>query len=148
MIQGQRYIIKVILLITLLHNLFTQKRMNEQDDVEEDSLEGVLRGKRDDEAEEMASPGDPDEINSFDPSMKTNHYESTGTYICELVGEQRRLKRDKRSDDSMNPEEYVETSLLAFINKSKSLHEKHYPSNLYNDTNNIALKECHTFFSP
>ena len=128
MIQGQRYIIKVILLITLLHNLFTQKRMNEQDDVEEDSLEGVLRGKRDDEAEEMASPGDPDEINSFDPSMKTNHYESTGTYICELVGEQRRLKRDKRSDDSMNPEEYVETSLLAFINKSKSLPEKHYPS--------------------
>ena len=49
----------------------------------------------------MTSPGDPDEIKCFNPEIKTNHYESKGTYVCELVGEQRRLLHRRRSDNSI-----------------------------------------------
>ena len=91
-----------------------------KDDVEEDNLEAMTRGKRHD-ASEMTSAGDPHEIKSFNPDIKTNHYESKGTYTCELVGEQRRLLRRRRSDNSIRLGEHVENSLLAFINKSKSI---------------------------
>jgi hypothetical protein len=72
----------------------------------------------------MTSPGDPDEIKCFNPEIKTNHYESKGTYVCELVGEQRRLLRRRRSDDVIGLGEHVENSLLAFINKTRKAMEK------------------------
>ena len=56
------------------------------------------------------------DINTFYPTMKTNYYKAEGTYTVELVGEQRRQRRWRRS---FNPEKHVEHSLLAFINHSK-----------------------------
>ena len=100
--------------------LLIQVNQSPKDDVEDDNLEAMTRGKRN-YAAEMTSPGDPDEIKSFNPEMKTNHYESKGTYVCELVGEQRRLLRRRRSDNGIRLGEHVENSLLAFINKSKSI---------------------------
>ena len=116
----------LILLLTLWHDLcillLLLIRVNQapKDDVEDDNLEAMTRGKRQNAAE-MTSPGDPDDIKSFNPEIKTNHYESKGTYVCELVGEQRRLLRRRRSDDVIGLGEHVENSLLAFINKSKSI---------------------------
>ena len=66
----------------------------------------------------MITPEDPNEIKTFDPNMKTNHYESEGSYTLELVG-QRRLLRQRRSGDPMDLTQAVESSLLAFINHSK-----------------------------
>ena len=100
-----------------MYILFIQANLTPKDDVEDDTLEAMPRGQRHD-ASEMASPGDPDEIKSFNPEMKTNHYESKGTYVCDLVGTQRRRRR---SDDGIKQGEYVENSLLAFINKGKSI---------------------------
>ena len=67
----------------------------------------------------MKSPGDPDEIKTFDPSLKTNHYEAQGSYTVEMVGEQRRLMRLRRSDDRIHEDDQVEHSLLGYINESK-----------------------------
>jgi HEAT repeat protein len=103
--------------------LFGKVNQAPKDDVEDDNLEAMTRGKRN-YAAEMTSPGDPDEIKSFNPEMKTNHYESKGTYVCELVGEQRRLLRRRRSDNGIRLGEHVENSLLAFINKTRKAMEK------------------------
>ena len=92
----------------------------------------------------MASPGDPDEIKTFDSTMKTNHYEAEGTYTVELVGEQRRLRRRRRSDDYVNPEEHVEHSLLAFINHSKLCLVRHPLSDIYKLTRRGG---CRALFS-
>ena len=63
-------------------------------------------------------PEDPDNIKTYDPDMKTNHYESKGSYTLELVG-QRRLLRRRRSEGNADWSNAVENSLLAFINQSK-----------------------------
>ena len=96
--------------------MLSQDSTNPENDVADDSLETELRKKRE---ESMPSPADPDEIESFEPSMKTNHFESKGSFVVELVDEQHRLMRQKRSENRINHSEHVETSLLAFINKSK-----------------------------
>ena len=105
-----------IILLSLLPN---QENKDPADDTQDDNLEIQPRGKR---AEPTTSPGDPDEIETYQPSLKTNHYESKGTYVVELVGEKRRLLRLRRSVDEDN---YVETSLLAFINQSKQAAQCH-----------------------
>ncbi|CAI8041977.1 hypothetical protein GBAR_LOCUS23305 [Geodia barretti] len=97
----------------------------------------------------MTSPGDPDEIKCFNPEIKTNHYESKGTYVCELVGEQRRLLHRRRSDNSIRLGEHVENSLLAFINRTRKAmvdlpHErggdvKHSLRELHKNRNNTEI---------
>ena len=88
--------------------------MSPEDDVEEDILEAEGKRKRD-----VSMPQDPDNIKTYDAALKTNHYESQGAYTLELVG-QRRLRR-KRSDNSVDLSNAVESSLLAFINHSELL---------------------------
>ena len=100
------------ILLSLLPN---QENKGPADDTQDDNLKIHARGKR---AEPTTSPGDPDETETFQPSLKTNHYESKGTYVVQLVGEKRHLLSLTRSVDEDN---YVETSLLAFINQSKKL---------------------------
>ena len=85
--------------------------------MEEDILEGGARKKRG-YSDEDTAPHDPDDITSYDPTIETNHYESKGTYTVEMVGEQRRLLRLRRSSDNTDFSEAVENSLLAFINNS------------------------------
>ena len=63
-------------------------------------------------------PEDPDDIKTYDPEMKTNHYESKGSYTLELVG-QRRLLRQRRSERNIDLSNAFESSLLAFINQSE-----------------------------
>ena len=50
--------------------------------------------------------------------MKTNHYESKGSYTLELVG-QRRLLRHRKSKRNIDSSNVFESSLLAFINQSE-----------------------------
>lgn len=64
------------------------------------------------------APRDVDEIKTFDPNMKTNHYESKGSYTLKLVGQQR-LLRTKRNADNVDLAEATESTLLAFINHSE-----------------------------
>ena len=59
----------------------------------------------------MKSPGDPDEVKTFDPSLKTNHYEAQGSYTVELVGEQRRLMRLRRSDDHIHEDDHCDSQI-------------------------------------
>ena len=86
--------------------------MSPEDDIEEDILEVEGKRKRD-----ISTPQDPDEIKTYDATLKTNHYESKGSYTLELVG-QRRLRR-KRSENPGDLSNAVESSLLSFINQSK-----------------------------
>ena len=67
----------------------------------------------------MDTPNDPDDTKSYDPTLVTNHYESKGSYTVELVGQQRRLLRLRRSS-GVDLSGAVENSLLAFINHSKT----------------------------
>ena len=69
-------------------------------------------------------PEDPDDIVTYDPEMKTNHYESKGSYTLELVG-QRRLLRRRRSERNIDLSNVFESSLLAFINQSELNHLTH-----------------------
>ena len=86
--------------------------MSPEDDIEEDILEVEGKRKRD-----INMPQDPDDIKTYDPTLKTNHYESKGSYTLELVGQQRlRRKRSKTPVDLSNA---VESSLLSFINQSE-----------------------------
>ena len=86
--------------------------MSPKDDIEEDILEAEGKRKRD-----TSMPQDPDEIKTYDAKLKTNHYESKGSYTVELVG-QRRLLR-KRSANPVDLSNAVESSLLSFINQSE-----------------------------
>ena len=61
-------------------------------------------------------PQDPDDTKTFDSSMKTNYYESKGSYKLILVGQRRILRKRSVYHVDMN---VVESSLLAFINHSK-----------------------------
>lgn len=98
----------------------SQENTTPEDDVEEDILEAGARRRRDDSGEYQETPQDPDDITSYDATMTTNHYESTGSYTVEMVGEQRRLFRLKRSSNGgMDLANAVENSLLAFINDSE-----------------------------
>ena len=74
--------------------------------------------------------------------MTTNHYESTGSYTVEMVGEQRRLFRLKRSSNGgMDLASAVENSLLAFINDSE-----YYPLPVIKCMlNNIVLWSCNSY---
>ena len=85
-----------------------------EDDIEEDNMEAEGRKKR----ESMTTPNDVDGIKTYDPNMKTNHYESQGSYTLELVGQQQ-LLRAKRTADYVDLSEAAESTLLAFINHSK-----------------------------
>ena len=92
-----------------------QENKTPEDDIEEDNMEAEGRRKRE---ESMTTPNDVDEIKTYDPNMKTNHYESNGSYTLELVGQQR-LLRAKRAADYVDLSEAAESTLLAFINHSK-----------------------------
>ena len=91
-----------------------QENITPEDDIQEDNLEAVGRRKR----ESMTAPNDVDEIKTYDPNMKTNHFESQGSYTLELVGQQQ-LLRAKRAADYVDLSEVAESTLLAFINHSK-----------------------------
>ena len=95
-------------------DLVQQENKTPEDDIEEDNMEAEGRRKR----ESMTAPNDVDEIKTYDPNMKTNHYESNGSYTLELVGQQR-LLRTKRAADYVDFSEAAESTLLAFINHSK-----------------------------
>ena len=94
----------------------SQQNKSPEDDIEEDILEVEQKRRRD-----VSMPEDPDDIKTYDPEMKTNHYESKGSYTLELVG-QRRLLRQRRSERNIDLSNAFESSLLAFINQS----ELHY----------------------
>ena len=93
----------------------TQENKTPGSDIEEDILEAQNRRKR----YYTDSSQDPDAIQTFDPNLKTNHYETEGSYTLELVG-QRRLLRQRRSAYGVDLTNAVQNSLLAFINHSKS----------------------------
>ena len=95
-------------------DLLQQENKTPEDDIQEDNMEAEGRRKRG----SMTAPNDVDEIKTYDPNMKTNHYESKGSYTLELVGEQR-LLRTKRAADYVDLSEVAESTLLAFINHSK-----------------------------
>ena len=105
----------IIIIIKLLFSCLSisQQNRSPEDDIEEDILEAEQRRRRD-----TSMPEDPDDIKTYDPDMKTNHYESKGSYTLELVG-QRRLLRQRRSKGSADWSNAVENSLLAFINESE-----------------------------
>ena len=84
-----------------------------EDDMESDNLESQIRGRRDASEE----PNEPDDIRSYDPNLKTNHYSSKGSYTIELVG-QRRLSRNRRHTER-EPTDMVASTLLGFINQSE-----------------------------
>ena len=92
-----------------------QENKTPEDDIQEDNMEAEGRRKRE---ESMTTPNDVDDIKTYDPNMKTNHYESQGSYTLELVGQQR-LLRTKRAADYVDLSEVAESTLLAFINHSK-----------------------------
>ena len=98
--------------------IISQQNKSPSDDIEEDILEAEQRRKRDTD-----EPQDPDDIKTYDPDMKTNHYESKGSYTLELVG-QRRLLRHRKSKRNIDSSNVFESSLLAFINQS----ELHLPT--------------------
>ena len=91
-----------------------QENKTPEDDIQEDNMEAEGRRKR----ESMTAPNDVDEIKTYDPNMKTNHYESNGSYTLELVGQQQLLLQ-KRDADYVDFSEAAESTLLAFINHSK-----------------------------
>ena len=91
--------------------------MSPEDDVEEDILEAEGKRKRD-----VVMEHDPDDIKTFDATLKTNYYEAKGAYTLELVG-QRRLRR-KRSENPVDLSNAVESSLLVFINHSEFILHK------------------------
>ena len=92
---------------------FAQENNSPSDDVEEDILEAEGKRKRD-----ATGPADPDDIKTYDPDMKTNHYESKGSYKVDLVG-QRRLLRHRRNVDHIDMSNAVVSTLLSFINQSE-----------------------------
>ena len=98
----------------VIFDLVQQENKTPEDDIEEDDMEAEGRRKR----ESMTAPNDVDEIKTYDPNLKTNHFESQGSYTLELVGRQR-LLRTKRAADYVDLSEAAESSLLAFINHSK-----------------------------
>ena len=80
--------------------------------MEEDSLESEGKRKR------GADASDPDTMKSYDPGMKTNHYESKGAFSLVLVGQRRILRRAKRTVSHLELPDATKSSLLAFINHS------------------------------
>ena len=95
-----------------IQTIFFQKNVSPEDDIEEDILEVEGKRKRD-----INTPQDPDDIKTYDATLKTNHYESKGSYTLELVGQQR--MRRKRSKNPLGLSNAVESSLLSFINQSE-----------------------------
>ena len=81
--------------------------------MEEDNLEAEYRRKKD-----TSEPQDPDDIKSYDKTLKTNRYESEGSYTLRLVGQRRLVRRERRSLIQSDLTDMVESSLLAFINQS------------------------------
>ena len=53
--------------------------------------------------------------------MKTNYYESKGSYTIDLVGQRRLVRRTRSVKDHLNLPDAVESSILAFINHSESV---------------------------
>ena len=98
---------------TRVFYVFVQENNSPSDDVEEDILEAEGKRKRD-----ATGPADPDDIKTYDPDMKTNHYESKGSYKVDLVG-QRRLLRHRRNADHVDLSNAVVSTLLSFINQSE-----------------------------
>ena len=90
--------------------------MQQENITPEDDIQEEVEGRR--KRQSMTTTNDVDEIRTYDPNLKTNHYESQGSYTLELVGQQR-LLRTKRAADYVDLSEAAESSLLAFINHSK-----------------------------
>lgn len=85
------------------------------EDTEVDNLEGQERRKG------GTVPNDPDKIKSYDANIKTNQFESKGSYSLKLVGKEQ-VFQYKRSaeDDDMDRSELMESSLLAIYNHCES----------------------------
>ena len=81
--------------------------------MESDNLESQHRGRRD----ASEGPNEPDDIRSYDPNLKTNHYSAKGSYTIELVGQQR-LSRNRRHTERESTD-IVASTLLGFINQSE-----------------------------
>ena len=96
-----------------------QKNESPQDDIEEDTLEAQERNTRETDPE----TSDPDEIETYDSDMKTNHYESKGSYSIDLVGQQRMLRNARSAEDYLEHSDMMESSMLAFINHSQLIIE-------------------------
>ena len=90
----------------LSHQCISQKN----GDSEADSLVADRMGKRE--------AGDDE---SYDRDMKTNYYESKGSYTIDLVGQRRLVRRTRSVKDHLNLPDAVESSILAFINHSESV---------------------------
>ena len=84
-------------------------------------LEAEIRHRRDENG-----PNDPDDVKSYDPNLKTNHYSAKGRYTVQLVG-QRRVSRRRRHTTSLT--NMVESNLLGYINQSKLLNNWLYSIN-------------------
>ena len=106
-----------LILIMQQNKLIMQQNKSPEDDMEADSLEAEGKRKR------GAEPVDPDNIKSYDPTMKTNRFESTGSYTMDLVGERRILRHARSVEDHLELPNSVESSILAVFNHSE-LHDK------------------------
>ena len=51
--------------------------------------------------------------------MKTNHFESTGSYTMDLVGQRRILRHVRSVEDHLELPNAVESSILAVSNRSE-----------------------------
>lgn len=71
---------------------------------------------------ETTEEGNPEEIKSFDPNVKMNHFEAKGSYTMELVGQLRILRHTRSIEDRLQLPEAVESTLLVFINQSKCIY--------------------------
>ena len=84
-------------------------------DIETDNLE-----EEHENVHKRATLDDPNEgsTNSYDSTLRTQYYESEGTYEVHLVA-QRRSLRIKKSEEHLYFLKGVKTSLLGSINHSK-----------------------------
>ena len=88
--------------------------MNSQTDTQSDSLEN----ERQQSISKRETTNTSNETLSYDESLTTNYYESTGQYKVELVNT-RRLLRHRRSVEAFNFPDVEISSLLGSINQSE-----------------------------
>ena len=69
------------------------------------------------ESKRAATENDPNERETYDPTVKMNHMTARGSYTVELLGQQRILRHARSIEDHLS--EAAESSLLAFINQSE-----------------------------
>ena len=60
-------------------------------------------------------------MKTYNPDIKTNRFESKGSYTIDLVGQRSLLRRTRNVKDHVDLQEAVESSILASINHSESV---------------------------